>query len=425
MVGSVFAIKNGLERKCKVFVSNQGSGIRVRDVRGGELIYEILDSDGNKVDVCHGCFSADDLVPLAPAGEYDRIGVDPAEGQDWQFDRSDIVDDLKQIDEIVEEAQKPKPPKKGTRKMAGTKTSGMSLNDLIVSREDFDQAVASLTQADGVLLDELGELKSQIANNQPVQVVIDAKAGKVEAGEIRGLKHRQFMKILNLVIKGHPVMLVGPAGSGKTHVASQVAEAAKLDFYTMSVGMQTSKSDLFGFIHAGGEYVPSLFRKAFEGGGLFLLDEMDAGNSNVILLLNTALANGYAAFPDKMVHKHEDFRIVASANTVGSGADHIYVGRNQLDFSTVDRFLLVKWEYDPHLEDSLVKNKALLKVAKTIREVIEKSNIPVVFSTRTLVAVDTLTQQGVSLADAYSIAFFDKLAVDDARKIQSALSGEI
>jgi len=83
-----------------------------------------------------------------------------------------------------------------------------------------------------------------------------------------------------------------------------VADALSLSFHAISVGSQTSKSDLAGYMTATGEYVRTQFREAYENGGLFLLDEADAGNSNVLILLNAALSNGKMAFPDGMVDAH-------------------------------------------------------------------------------------------------------------------------
>ena len=55
-------------------------------------------------------------------------------------------------------------------------------------------------------------------------------------------------------------------------------------------------------------------------GGLFFLDEMDASIPEVLVLLNAAIANGYFEFPNGKITAHEDFRVVAAGNTVGSGA---------------------------------------------------------------------------------------------------------
>jgi cobaltochelatase CobS len=68
------------------------------------------------------------------------------------------------------------------------------------------------------------------------------------------------------------------------------------------------------------------------------------------VVINQLLANGHASFPDAVVAKHKDFVLIAGANTIGQGADRQYVGRQQIDAATLDRFVLLDWPYDPRIE---------------------------------------------------------------------------
>lgn len=99
-----------------------------------------------------------------------------------------------------------------------------------------------------------------------------------------------------------------------------------------------------------GHVVRTQFREAYENGGVFLLDEVDASDPDALTASNSALSNGMAAFPDALVRKHEDFVAIAAGNTFGSGADRQYVGRNQLDAATLDRFTVFEVDYDEMLE---------------------------------------------------------------------------
>ena len=170
-----------------------------------------------------------------------------------------------------------------------------------------------------------------------------------------GVQHASFPTLLRtlgarkLDGTGVNVWLVGPAGSGKTSAAHKCAVALGLDFYAKSVGPQTSESSLLGYYDANGRYVRTQLREAFETGGVFLLDEVDAGNPAVLVVINAVLANGSAPFPDGVVAKHKDFILVAGANTIGQGADRQYVGRQQVDAATLDRFAFLQWDYDPTL----------------------------------------------------------------------------
>lgn len=199
---------------------------------------------------------------------------------------------------------------------------------------------------------------------------------------LKGPKHRLLGDLITLCANRLPVLLVGPAGTGKTHAASQVAEALGLGYESISVGAQTSKSDLLGFIHANGGYVSTGFRRAYEHGGVFLLDELDAGNSNVLIALNAALSNGACAFPDGMVKKHKDFVLVASANTYGLGASREYVGRNQLDAATLDRFCVLDWPIDAALERKLCGHAKWLEVVRAIRKHAESEGLRLLVTPR-------------------------------------------
>ena len=60
-----------------------------------------------------------------------------------------------------------------------------------------------------------------------VQVIVDG----VMRNEIKGIFHIEFEKILKLLENNIPIMLVGPAGSGKNECIRQVAEAMDLQMY--------------------------------------------------------------------------------------------------------------------------------------------------------------------------------------------------
>lgn len=172
-----------------------------------------------------------------------------------------------------------------------------------------------------------------------------------------GLCHCKTEEIYKMVSCGINVMLVGAAGSGKTTAGEKVAKMLGVDFYPMSMGQQTTMSQLLGYMDAAGNYHTTPIREAFEKGGLLLLDEMDSANAGVLTILNALLANGYCSFPDKVVKRHSDFYCICAANTYGRGKDREYVGRNQLDAATLDRFAVLDFDYDENLERALARRE--------------------------------------------------------------------
>lgn len=176
--------------------------------------------------------------------------------------------------------------------------------------------------------------------------------------------HEHFPELVTLVSDKQHVMLIGPTGGGKTTAAMHAAKACinsegeSFAFFAKPCTMTDTSSDWFGYNSAHG-YEPSLFRKAYEHGGLFVAEEIDAGNPSITTGIHMAVENGVSAFPDRMVEMHPDFRFVSTANTWGYGADRQYVGRNPLDAATIDRFWQLDWDYDESLERSLALHAAL------------------------------------------------------------------
>lgn len=195
------------------------------------------------------------------------------------------------------------------------------------------------------------------------------------------VKHMKFEEIKACVESDVPVYLFGPAGSGKNHVLQQIADEINLDFYFTNSVQQEYK--ITGFIDAGGTYHETEFYKAFKNGGLFFLDEMDASIPEVLVLLNAALANKYFEFPNGKIFAHEDFRVVAAGNTVGTGADEQYSGRLQLDQATLDRFAMIEFDYDRRIELKIANgNVELVDFVRDLRKQAKQKGISATFSYR-------------------------------------------
>lgn len=152
-----------------------------------------------------------------------------------------------------------------------------------------------------------------------------------------------------------PVMLVGPAGSGKTTACRIVSEVLGLDYYELSITEETGEHTIVGYRDAHGNYHGTPFRQAYEFGGVCCIDECDKGRPGVMAAFNAGLANESMTFPDgQHVTRHKDFIAVATANTYGKGPNRVYVGSNRLDGATIDRFFFLEWGYSEALEAAMV-----------------------------------------------------------------------
>jgi cobaltochelatase CobS len=237
--------------------------------------------------------------------------------------------------------------------------------------------------------------------------------------------HKVLPLVLTDVAAGEHVMMVGPAGTGKSTIAEQAAEALGRPFFSISLSPQTPASQLLGYMNATGDYVRSLFREAFELGGVFHFDEFDNGNPSILALINAALANGQMAFPDGMVKRHADFNAIASANTYGRGPDRKYVGRQAIDLATLDRFTVEHVDVDESLEQTLclatgldtAKVDKILAYVRTLRGNADSHKLPVVFSPRASVGMCRLIHAGRSVSDAIDVRVKRGMSEQDWSKV--------
>lgn len=170
-------------------------------------------------------------------------------------------------------------------------------------------------------------------------------------------KHRDFDRVLRRVQAGITPWLHGEAGTGKTTLAIQIAEAMGLPFYGKSVTAQMTEVSFFGYTDANGQVVRTPFREAWENGGVFLLDEASSATPNLAAGINMALANGRVAFPDGMIDRHDDCMIIAAANDTGQGPTPKYPKGIKQDSSFLDRFVMTELVLDDRVVDAGVAER--------------------------------------------------------------------
>ena len=237
-----------------------------------------------------------------------------------------------------------------------------------------------------------GEVENE-EKELPVIEAVEKEEPKEEVEVIdydKEIFHKEYETIKTCIEEHLPVYLAGPAGSGKSHVLEQIAEKLDMNFYASNSVQQEFK--LTGFIDAGGEYHETEFFKACNDDKecIFFIDELDASVPEVLVLLNTAIANGYFEFPiGRCDLKHVHF--VAAGNTLGSGADEMYTGRMVIDQSTLDRFVTIEFDYDERVELHITKgNKELVNFIHELRKDAQEKGIRATFSYRCLTMVTKL-----------------------------------
>ena len=281
---------------------------------------------------------------------------------------------------------------------------GPTMNKPDQATLDTEQMKAITDDAVQQLNATLDDIRSEIGKTVRVEHVIKINDTDVDLGEAH--LHECFDDVLDCCAIRENVYMVGPAGSGKTTIASQVAQAHGLDIYCY--GAISQAFEFLGYYDANGKYVETDFYRAFKHGGLVLMDEMDASNPNALLALNAALANDFASFPCGVVDKHEDFVVIASANTFGHGASAQYVGRNPMDAATLDRFCNVLMGYDYELERKLAGNDAWVDLVQAIREAIAHHKMRYVVSPRASIKGARLLSIGKNTQKVLDLVIWNK-----------------
>jgi len=229
-------------------------------------------------------------------------------------------------------------------------------------------------------------------------------------------QHPIFDRVLNLVARNGNVMLVGPAGCGKTHLAAQIAKALGRDYGFISGTAGASESHLTGWLLPvdGGkfEYAPAQFVTLYEqGNSLFCFDEMDSFDANMLMVSNVATANGHMVIPHRrdnpIVTRGPNMGFIATANTFGTGANPIYAARNQLDGATLDRWIIVEMDYDRAFEEKLALSEGLtvaeLSAIWSLRDKVREAGLRRVISTRAIQKVAISKASGESWQDTMAM----------------------
>ena len=361
---------------------------------------------------------------LGETGEIDE--TEPDSG-DEQVQHENGESDSKVIfDRIVQEAGRIAAEQVGvkTASIISNATSGaiQRIESSIESEarkavQEHIEGMGAAVQAAG---DEIGEeLKREIREQMQKELAKIRSCQKVEhivkvedvetKFEESEVFHEVFDEVLKLSANGFLVFLPGPAGCGKSHTARQIAKALALPFGMISGSGGVKESDVLGRSYPNvstGEnvYIASQFVTIYENGGLFLIDEMDAMDPNMLLVFNSALANGELSIPTRfdnpIAKMHRNFRCIAAANTFGNGANRMYCGRNKLDESTLDRFRggTVPMDYDPNVEIRWAcPDPELHEILLGWRAKITENGLQRIISTRFMSQAYKLKQLGYSL----------------------------
>ncbi len=203
------------------------------------------------------------------------------------------------------------------------------------------------------------------------------------------------------------LLLIGPAGSGKTTVIEQVAARLGWPVWAVSCSGKVRASHWFGtFALRDGATVwqDGPLALALRHGGIFLADEITRLDPAEQMALVRVLDGSEVTIPEtgEVIRPHKLFRFVGTGNSGGFGDETgAYVGERVSSFAFLDRFLKMEVDYLGKDDELLLiarvvpdlpstTRNALVRLARAVRDASQaagKGELRVNISTRALLAV--------------------------------------
>lgn len=223
-------------------------------------------------------------------------------------------------------------------------------------------------------------LKNVYENNQREKYLEEFKEKCFDFSELT--PEEKLAKVIDSGIKN--IWMVGPAGCGKSTMARSVAKSLNLPYLCISCGIGTSATEFIGYKYPSRE--STKFAEYYAKPSVILIDEMTALDPCVAQILNAALANDEIETTTGLVHRNPNCIIIATSNTFGLGADRQYVANNQLDASTIDRFIggIIEIDYSTSYEEKY--DKEVVEYVKSLRDIIKNNSLRRIASTRMIQA---------------------------------------
>jgi MoxR-like ATPase len=268
----------------------------------------------------------------------------------------------------------------------------------------------------------------------------------------------QEERIVALAIKfGRPLMIEGPAGSGKNAMIRSIAHRLNRPTVTVSIAEGTGTETLVGMpVPVSGpngiavEFRDGVLINMLRAGGLLTLDEVNMGDERVLARLHDGLANmmlfTVPEDPNNPTRVESPYTTDDAGNRVSNGFTMIctgnphdsgkYTGTKELNMAFRDRFLHLPMDYlgikNPEAEARALvshtgiretKARRIVDVMNTIRkrsrmtdaELRESKSAPLYVdaSTRSAIDVAMLAVGELPIMPAFEVAFLNKINAND------------
>ncbi len=191
----------------------------------------------------------------------------------------------------------------------------------------------------------------------------------------------EFQQMVDDLMMGNNVFLVGGAGTGKSFTAENLISRNALarQYITINCSQWTSPTEIIGGQTMDG-YVEGKLIEAWKNGWVLILDELPKIDPNTAGLFNDALSKTklseaiiFNARKESFT-KHPDFACIATGNIYPNKESMSYGANNKQDLSLLDRFSGSVYfvEKNPAIERQIIQNDMLWSICDKVRSVIEE-----------------------------------------------------
>jgi hypothetical protein len=183
---------------------------------------------------------------------------------------------------------------------------------------------------------------------------------------------------LQMIIKSrifHPVYISGPTGNGKSTMVEQICAAHKIPLIRVNLNNTDDEDKLIAsktLVNGDIQVEDGPIVVAMRRGIPVLIDEIDAGNANLLMCLQGVLEGKplYLKAKNELVYPQPGFNVIATANTKGKGNDDgRYIGTNTLNEAFLERFAIMLEQSYPAAK---IEVKMLNKLGAVLKSDISK-----------------------------------------------------
>jgi MoxR-like ATPase len=267
----------------------------------------------------------------------------------------------------------------------------------------------------------------------PVDESMDDLPGK---GTTKGyIKPSIYNKVKKAVVAGMTPVVFGPAGSGKSRLAKEVAKDLGKEFHTLSFSGGLRYSQVFGsqtLKDSNTEWTPAPLLNWVQTACMILLDEIFSADPEVLLGLNSILEADTRSIstPIGVIKVHPECLFIAAANSNGRQQSRQYTGAVRSDDSLLDRLIPPFYmDYDERVEEKIAKRMVdemtathLVGTLQRFRKLVKENGVPFDPSTRRLIGACKLVNAGFETAEAFRMSFMETLSQAEAAKVSPFLN---